>query len=51
MFQMKGQDKVPEKYLSEMEIGNIPEKESRIMIMKMILDLRERTAARNKKTC
>ena len=28
--QMKGQDKVPEKQLNEMEIGNVPEKEFRI---------------------
>ena len=30
MFQMKGQDKVPEKQLNEMEISNVPEKEFRI---------------------
>jgi len=30
MSQMKGQDKVPEKQLNEMEIGNVPEKEFRI---------------------
>ena len=37
--QMKGQDKVPEKQLNEVERGNFPEKEFRIMIMKMIQDL------------
>ena len=33
---MKGQDKIPEKQLNEVEIGNLPE-EFRIMIVKMIL--------------
>ena len=39
MCPMKGQDKTPEKLLNEMEIGNLPEKEFRIMIVKMIQDL------------
>ena len=39
MSQMKGQDKTPEKQLNEVEIGNLPEKEFRIMIVKMIQDL------------
>ena len=43
--QMKGQDKIPEKPLNEVEIGNLPEKEFRIMIVKMIQDLRKRTEA------
>ena len=38
MSQMKGQDKTPEKQLNEVEIGNLLEKEFRIMIVKMILD-------------
>ena len=38
MFQMKGKDKTLEKQLNEMEIGNIPQKEFR-MIVKMIQDL------------
>ena len=38
--QMKGQDKPPERQLNEVEIGNLPEKEFRIMIVKMIQDLR-----------
>ena len=42
MFQMKGQEKTPEKQVNEVEIGNLPEKEVRIMIAKMIQDLRER---------
>ena len=43
---MKGQDKTPEKELNEMEIGNLPEKEFRILIVKMIQDLRERMEAK-----
>ena len=39
MSQVKGQDKTPEKQLNEVEIGNLPEKEFRIMIVKMIQDL------------
>ena len=39
MYQMKEQDKTPEKQLNETEIGNLPEKEFRIMIVKMIQDL------------
>ena len=35
---MKEQDKIPEKQLSELEIGNLLEKEFRIMIVKMIQD-------------
>ena len=38
MFQMKEQDKTPEERLSEVEIGNLFEKEFRIMIVKMIQD-------------
>ena len=39
---MKGQDKTPEKEINEVEIGNLPEKEFRIMIVKMTQDLRKR---------
>ena len=46
MSQMKGQDDPPEKQLNEVEIGNFPEKEFRIMIVKMIQDLRETMEAR-----
>ena len=42
MYQMKKQDKTPEKQLNEVEIGNLPEKEFRIMIVKMIQDLGKR---------
>ena len=38
MSQMKEQDKTPEK-LYEVEIGNLPGKEFRIMIVKMIQDI------------
>ena len=39
MSQMKRQDKILEKQLSEGEIGYLPEKDFRIMIVKMIQDL------------
>ena len=42
IYQMKEQDKTPEKQLNEVEIGNLPEKEFRIMIVKMMQDLRKR---------
>ena len=38
MYKMKERDKSPEKQLNEVAIGNPPEKESRIMIAKMIQD-------------
>ena len=37
-----GQDKIPEKQINEVEISNRPEKEFRIMIVKMIQDLKKR---------
>ena len=49
MSQMKEQDKTPGKQLNEVEIGNLPEKEFRIMIVKMIQDLGKRMEARIKK--
>ena len=49
MYQMKDQDKTPEKKLNEMEIGNLPEKEFRIMIVKMIQDLGKRMEAKIEK--
>ena len=39
MSQRKGQYKTPEKQLNEVEIGNLSEKEFRVMIVKMIQDL------------
>ena len=47
--QMKKQDKISEKQLNEVETGNLPETEFRIMIVKMIQDLRKRTEANIKK--
>ena len=49
MYQMKEQDETPEKQLNEVEIGNLPEKEFRIMIVKMIQDLRKRMEAKIEK--
>ena len=49
MSQMKGQDKIPEKQLNEVEIGNLPGKEFRIMTVKMIQDLRKRMEAKIEK--
>ena len=46
---MKEQDKNPEKQLNEVEIGNLPEKEFRIMIVKMIQDLGKRMEAKVEK--
>ena len=42
MFQINGQDKIPEKQIKEVKIGNLPEKEFRIMTLKRIQDLRKR---------
>ena len=46
---MKEKDKTPEKQLNEAEIGNLPEKEFRIMIVKMIQDLGKRMEAKIEK--
>ena len=46
---MEEQDKTPEKELNEMEIGNLPEKEFRIMTVKMIQDLGKRMEAKIEK--
>ena len=43
IFQTKEQDKISE--LSEVEIGNLPEKELRVMIIKMIQELWKRMDA------
>ena len=47
MYQMKGQDKTPEKQLNEVEIGNLPEREFRMMIMKMIQDLGKKNGGKD----
>ena len=49
MSQMKEQDKTPEEQLSEGEIDSLPEKEFRVMIVKMIQDLRKRMEAQIEK--
>ena len=49
MYQVKEQDKTPEKQLNEVEIGNLLEKEFRIMIVKMIQDLGIRMEAKIEK--
>ena len=49
MHQMKEQDKTPEKQLNQVERGKIPDKEFRIMIVKMIQDLRKRMEAKIEK--
>ena len=36
---MKEQDKTPDQQVNKVEIGNLPEKEFRIIIVKMIQDL------------
>ena len=46
---MKEQDKTPEKQLNEVEIGNLPEREFRTMIVKMIQDLGKTMAAKIEK--
>ena len=46
---MKEQHKTPEKQLNEMEIGHLPEREFRIMIVKMIQDLGKRMEAKIEK--
>ena len=45
----KKKDKTPEDH-SEVQMGNMPEKEFRVSIIKMIQDLRKRMEAHNEKT-
>ena len=42
MFQTKEQDKTAGELLSEVQIGNLPEKEFRVMIVRMIQNLGNR---------
>ena len=49
MFQMKEKDKTPEEELSEVKIGNLPEKVFSIMIIKMSKELGRRMDAESKK--
>ena len=48
IFQTKEQDKTPEE-LNEVEIGNLPEKEFRVIIVKMIEELESRMDAQGEK--
>ena len=48
MFQTKEQDKIPEEELSEVEISNLPKKELRVMIIKMVKELRRRMNVQSK---
>ena len=49
MSHMKGQDKITEKQLNEVETGNFLEKEFRMMTVKMIQNLRKRMEAKIEK--
>ena len=49
MSQMERQDRIPEKQLNEVKIGNSLEKEFRIMIVTMIQDLGKRMEAKIEK--
>ena len=49
MLQMKEKGKIPQHQINEEEIGNLPEKEFRVMIVKMIQDLGNRMEAWIKK--
>ena len=40
MFQMKEQDKTSEKDLNEIEMNNLPEEEIKMMVIKMLTELR-----------
>ena len=42
---MKEQGKNPQDQINEEEIGNLPEKEFRVMIVKMMQDIRNRIQA------
>lgn len=46
---MKEQDKIPAKQLSDMKIGNLHEKECRVIIVKLIQDLGKRMEAQMEK--
>ena len=49
MVQTKEQDKTPEEQLHKVEIGNLPEKEFRVIFVKMIQELGKRMDAQSKK--
>ena len=49
MLQMKEQDKNLQEKLNKEEIGSLPVKELRVMIVKMIQDLRKRIKHRSRR--
>ena len=49
MFQTKEEDKTPDEELSELEIGNLPKKEFRVMIIKKIKECRRRMEEHSEK--
>ena len=49
MSQMKGEDKNQEEHLNGVEIGHLPEKQFRIMILNMIQDLTKVMKAKTEK--
>ena len=42
MFQMKERDTTPEKKCNELEINNLPDKEFKVMVIEMLIDLGRR---------
>ena len=42
MFQMKEQDKTSEKELNKMETSNLPDKNSKVMVIKLLIRLGRR---------
>lgn len=48
VFQSKEQDKSPEKNRNEMEVNSLPNKEFKVMVIKMIPDLRRRMGEHGK---
>ena len=49
IFHVKKQGKIPEEELSDVGIGNLAEKEFKVIIVKMIQKLRKRMAAQSEK--
>ena len=49
MFQMKEQDKTQEEKLSEMEVSNLPNNQFKVMITKMLNELRRRMDEQSEK--
>ena len=46
MFQTKEQDKTPETELNEVEISNLHDKKFKIMIIKLLMEVRRKNAGR-----